>query len=634
MTVPRETRETADTRAPIVTGNEWVCLPDIAPDDAGIASVNVLHMASRSLIELLGASREAPLLRPTIAGISLSDLRWDYLADWIPQARGSVSLGCGSRCDVTLTICAPVGERGFMILMELAADRANGGVVDFRPGIEAAFGSVCSTVFSRRALPAGKHVEYSDWTRSIVMEARGSGGGIVALALGASDDIHWRLDGEACRFSAWCSAALAPGETRSVAFWAAVNLEHDGAAVTNVHLRRIGARAALEATLRWLEARAYKSGSIEGEPDAPESASARTVARANRNLHFCRFFAHGRALDTEELVMITSRSPRYYVSAAFWPRDTLLWALPAMLQSDPDFARRVLEATFARHMNNMGVHAHYMDGVLLYPGFELDQLCAYVIALAGYIRHTSDGTILGRDKVEAGLARFEAELERRRHPEAHLYSTFLDPSDDPVKYPYLTYDNVLVWRALADLAHVRAEQGKKESAQRLSALADAVRHTIMENCVVDGPTGPMFAWSVDLAGRYELYDDPPGSLVLLPFYGFISTDHPVYRNTLKFIRSSHNPYSWHGHPFSGVGCAHSPRPWPMHACNAVMAGVAAPEDVKLIARAPLDGGLACETVWETTGAAATGLAFATAAGYLSLALVRVAQEPDLLPDPE
>lgn len=81
MTVPRETRETADTRAPIVTGNEWVCLPDIAPDDAGIASVNVLHMASRSLIELLGASREAPLLRPTIAGISLSDLRWDYLAD-------------------------------------------------------------------------------------------------------------------------------------------------------------------------------------------------------------------------------------------------------------------------------------------------------------------------------------------------------------------------------------------------------------------------------------------------------------------------------------------------------------------------------------------------------------------------
>ena len=48
MTVPRETRETADTRAPIVTGNEWVCLPDIAPDDAGIASVNVLHMASRA----------------------------------------------------------------------------------------------------------------------------------------------------------------------------------------------------------------------------------------------------------------------------------------------------------------------------------------------------------------------------------------------------------------------------------------------------------------------------------------------------------------------------------------------------------------------------------------------------------
>ena len=317
-----------------------------------------------------------------------------------------------------------------MILMELAAGRANSGVVDFRPGIEAAFGSVVAQCSAARSACGSVGLR---WTRSIVMEA-GAAAGIVALALGASDDIHWRLDGEACRFSAWCSAALAPGETRSVAFWAAVNLEHDGAAVTNVHLRRIGARAALEATLRWLEARAYYSGSIEGEPEAPESASARTVARANRNLHFCRFFAHGRALDTEELVMITSRSPRYYVSAAFWPRDTHRWELPAMLQTDPDFSRRVLESTFARHMNNMGVHAHYMDGVLLYPGFELDQLCAYVIALAGYIRHTSDGTILGRDKVEAGLARFEAELERRRHPEAHLYSTFLDPSDDPVKH--------------------------------------------------------------------------------------------------------------------------------------------------------------------------------------------------------
>ena len=88
--------------------------------------------------------------------------------------------------------------------------------------------------------------------------------------------------------------------------------------------------------------------------------------------------------------------------------------------------------------------------------------------------------------------------------------------------------------------------------------------------MVDGPTGPMFAWSVDLAGRYELYDDPPGSLVLLPFYGFISTDHPVYRNTLKFIRSSHNPYRGTAIPSRGLGapirrghgpCMHAMQSW-------------------------------------------------------------------------
>ena len=59
----------------------------------------------------------------------------------------------------------------------------------------------------------------------------------------------------------------------------------------------------------------------------------------NRNLLFTTYYAWGRAIDTEQFVGMTSRSNRYYVSAAYWDRDALLWSFPALLDSDPARAR-------------------------------------------------------------------------------------------------------------------------------------------------------------------------------------------------------------------------------------------------------------------------------------------------------
>jgi hypothetical protein len=645
LTVPIETRT---ARSPLVTGNEWVALPDIAPENASLGSINLLHMASKSLIELMGAEPELgrgrhgdapaaqPLLRPALAGRpieGLSAANWTHIANWIPQARFTLSLESGdahatadaataaaapttpvATADVTITICAPVGERGFMVSFEITANSANSSEVDFRPGLSGTFGAVCSTVFSRRLLAVERHLEYSTWTKSLVLEARTGAGSLASLALGADTEMEWTADEATGDFTLTCSAVAAPGNTVSVTFWASVNADPDGAATTNVHLRRIGVDSALSATVEWLKAR---------EVTSAEASKPAALERANRNLHFCRFFAHGCAIDTEELVLLTSRSPRYYVSAAFWARDTFLWAFPAMLASDAAFARQILETGFGRHVRNMGVHAHYIDGVLLYPGFELDELAAYVIALDKYIAATHDTGLLAAQHMAAGLQRFMKELEGRRHERTALYSTFLDPSDDPTAYPYLTYDNVLVWRALSGLSEILAEHGDSEISQALQATAAAVRRAIMDHCVVDGPFGPMFAWSIDLEGNYRLYDDPPGSLILLPWHGFVSRDNPAYVNTLSYIRSTHNEYASRDGAFKGAGCAHSRRPWPMHACNAVLAGVAEPEDIELLTMAPLDGGLACETVWQDSGAAATGCAFATAAGYLCSALRKI-----------
>ena len=61
----------------------------------------------------------------------------------------------------------------------------------------------------------------------------------------------------------------------------------------------------------------------------------------NTNLFFCIFYSTGLTIDTEELVLVTSRSTRYYVSAAYWDRDSLLWAFPAVLDADPALAQQV-----------------------------------------------------------------------------------------------------------------------------------------------------------------------------------------------------------------------------------------------------------------------------------------------------
>ena len=94
---------------------------------------------------------------------------------------------------------------------------------------------------------------------------------------------------------------------------------------------------------------------------------------------------------------MTSRSPRYYVSAAYWDRDSLLWAFPAILTVDAAYAREILTYVFTRQARNFGVHSRYIDGTMLEPGFELDELCAPVIALNRYVEQTGDTALCGMD---------------------------------------------------------------------------------------------------------------------------------------------------------------------------------------------------------------------------------------------
>ena len=154
----------------------------------------------------------------------------------------------------------------------------------------------------------------------------------------------------------------------------------------------------------------------------------------NRNLLFTNYFAWGRALDTEQFVGMTSRSNRYYVSAAYWDRDALLWSFPALLDSDLERAREALDYALGTQARNVGVHSRFIDGVILEDGFELDELVAPLIALKTYIDTTGDRSLLKRHADE--IATIRERLFALRDPATGLYETFQDAEDEYVQLPF------------------------------------------------------------------------------------------------------------------------------------------------------------------------------------------------------
>jgi meiotically up-regulated gene 157 (Mug157) protein len=293
--------------------------------------------------------------------------------------------------------------------------------------------------------------------------------------------------------------------------------------------------------------------------------------------------------------------------------EGLLWSFPAVLDADSRLAGEMLLYVFGRQRRNLGVHSRFIDGTVLEPGFELDELMAPVLALERYVEKTGDKAILERADVLEGLALVLERLQSRKHPDAALFSTFLQPTDDEIVYPYLTYDNVLVWRALR--FYERMLPGRFAPC----AGSDEVKAAIAEHCVkiIDGKR--RYAWSIDMLGAFDVYDEPPGSLQLLAWYGFCPSDDAIFAATVSSIRSEKYAYSFAGRPIAEIGCPHAPHPWVLSIANSLLCGH---RDSALshLKRTEMDGMIACESVEEYTGKCTTGEAFATCAGFLCHAL--------------
>ena len=604
LTVPAEL---ASVDPALPTANEWVALPDISPDTGAVRHATLLHEAAAGLVAFRGAPLSWP--RCEVDGTRVGEDGWthDLLAHHVPRHTATVA-----GCDLSLTTFCPPDHKGFVQVLEAVNSGPHATTVDLT--LEGRFLDADLHVFTRRAVSGPHRCAWDGWTRALVWEAS-AGLPIGALAVRALDGAPPGTEpdpppalGPELAWSHRRRATLQPGERTELVLCWGVGREADGAGLATVHLARSGWRALLEATCQHLQARVGPP-----LPGRPELEDVR-----NRNRLFCLGFAAGRTIDTERLVLVTSRSPRYYVSAAHWSRDSLLWAFPAVLAVDLELAADWLRAAFHLYTRNVGRHALYLDGGVLYDGFELDQVTAFYLALDAFVDAGGDPGLAEEPEVRTGLGRVDAALEQARDPATGLLRTFLLATDDPAPLPLVTYGNALAVAALRAAARTHERLDERDTADHRAAWADELLAALRKHTVVDGPFGPMLCGATDGQGTHELFDEPPGSLELLAHYGVLASDDPLFTATVSWIHSEHNPYGPGTERYAAPSCAHAGHPWLLAVGNALLRG----EDrwLKALPELPLDNGLACESFDARTGEPRTGVGFATCAGWLAHAI--------------
>ncbi len=585
------------------SGNEYISLPTIN-EQAELESINFLSMKDRGLIEIEGDPFLRPVIKVNETVFPLDQLLWQRQNNWIPQFKMK-----GEQLNVHGEYITPLQSKGFILRLTIKAlEEIGPGQV----GIEGSFSGVKHSINESKDVKGEKNVYPSDWNQGLMFDFRIgiSQFAFCFLVEGGFDvnDYHYNEDGDIL-FTLLKEIPFHKGESYQIDIYCGIGLEEVGAAAQAIELYRMKAETLKGKLLDWLEER---SQTIE-EPHLNRLL--------NLNLFFNYFYGSGLTFDTEERVLCTSRSPRYYVSAAYWDRDSLIWSFPSFLIMDLKIAKEALDYVFDRQIKNIGIHSRYIDGTVLEPGFELDELCAVIMALWQYVEATQDLSILDEMPIRKGVLKVYENLKEKKHADYELYETFLMPTDDMHRYPYLTYNNVLVWHVFniyeSIFDHYEMMNLKNEVVEKSKQMQKDIRSFL--TTTYQGKS--VFAWSGDLKGHHELYDEPPGSLTLLAYYGFVSEADECFKNTMDYIYSSDFPHYFSETSFEELGCSHAEHPWVLSIANSLINGRKTIA-YDLLKRTKMDNYIACESIDEYTGLPRTGEHFATCAGFLAYTLYK------------
>lgn len=593
----------------IPTGNEWIALPAIRASDGALGSFNALSMRDKGLLEVTGESG-TPALTPYFKigdkRVQLHNPAWELIEYWIPVGKQTID-----GVETTITYCAPPGSRAALVRLTMTNRRPDAVTVTL--GMTASWGALSRITYTPIPLKGERTVIPAPWAKETHVfpfithdtlfawsfSHEGSGAKLLASPMNIAPGVD-----------AQKKATLASGETVESHYVIGIGMEEYSASQSGEALEEMIDRSGVDVIVATAADWCRKRTRTTGEADLD--------VIMNRNFLFTAMFAWGRALDTEQLVGVTARSARYYVSAAYWDRDAMLWSFPGLLDIDPVMARDALDYALTTQLRNAGVHSRFIDGVVLEDGYELDEGVAPIIAMSQYMRQTGDDAFLASHA--AALARLRACVMEHFDAATGLFTTLQDAQDQYRKQQFSTYDNVLVWKAFTEMALLAERLKDHATALDMTRRADALRAAIMKYTVsadAPGATGTVFVSATDTKDPI-FADVPPGSLMKLPDLGFISQNDPLFVRTYEWLHSSNYKYSYSDQAYGLPGSYRllfTPV-WEVADHLGLERGRA--QALKILKGSTWDGGIVTEGVGATTGVADyDGRAFATAAGYMA-----------------
>src|SRR4051812_33803390 len=541
-----------------ITGNHWLALPCIHPADGSIRAVGIIHRGARAAIELAGdpgfldgAGDALVLPSIEIDGVEhrLSEvgMAWERAFGWVPTFTATLD-----SLVIRGTIFAPFGRDADMPAAVYALSVENRGSSDREVVIRLSgtFGHQQLRVRTPRPIVGDRSLTLYDG--SIVVMEGNTVPAFVALAVAADEPCPANVDGS--RYELRRALRIPAAGREQCAFFVACAPERDSALATVDVLRRRGWRELLTVTREGLRALEQSTGN-------------ETVDRLiNRNLLFAYFFGAARALDDAHYYAVRTRAPWHSAGVTTRDWEALMWTLPAIQLADPPLARELLLRICELHGYAPGRGSNYLDGTMFAPGFNLESVAAYAIAIDRYIRDANDDRVVDDPLIAETLYLVNEEIERRRDERVPLYSTEVSLSGATAAMPYTVHGNAAVAQALDVLRRTLDE----ETASRIED-PEVVRSAIRRHFVVNGS----FVAAVDLTGGTVTADDPAASLLWLPFFEAVSREDSTYRRTAKALSAKDVHLA--------LQCAR-------------LLGPESSAVLEWLRRAPLDGGVAAEVV--------------------------------------
>ncbi len=484
----------------------------------------MLHRGARAAVEIAGSAgfinaEGPPLLKPVIEidgaqqDLTAGTMAWERAAAWLPTftctlgdlvVRGSIFAPYGRDVDVAGAV--------YVFAVENRGAVAHDVVVR----MDGTLGHRQLRV--RTARPAEDAPRVSKSAGGLVLLEGSAQPGLVALAFGADGAAETTVSGES--FSVARAIHVPAAGTAQAAFYLAAGPERDGAEATAAVLQRRGWRALL-------------SGTRDALQQLEQSTGVDAIDRLiNRNLLFAYFYGVARALDDAHYYLVRTRAPWHSAGVTVRDWDALMWTLPAVQLADTGLARELLLRMCELHAYAPGRGVHYFDGTLFEPGFALEGVAAYPIAVDRYIRDTGDDAIVDEPAIGDALYLAGDDLKDRRDARVPLYSTDVTTAGAAAAYPFTLHANAAVAQALEILRRTLDEQSAREVEDPAAVRAAIKRHFSNDR----DPKGRL-ASAIDLAGHRSEDDVASASVFWIPMFEALDRQDSLYRRTVKSIDS-------------------------------------------------------------------------------------------------